>query len=87
MIALLQRVAQARVLVDGQTVGEIAAGLLVLLCAERGDSELESDKMLAKIMKLRIFGDDSGNYVVPEFMCCRPLSRLSFGDPAPASAT
>ena len=57
MIALLQRVAQARVLIDGQTIGEIAAGLLVLLCAERGDSELESDKMLAKIIKLRIFGD------------------------------
>lgn len=60
MIALLQRVAQARVLIDGQTIGEIAAGLLVLLCAERGDSELESDKMLAKIIKLRIFGDDAG---------------------------
>ena len=70
MIALLQRVSQARVVIDGQVAGEIGAGLLVLLCAENGDSELESDKMLAKIGKLRIFSDDAGNYVVPEFMCC-----------------
>lgn len=70
MMALLQRVAQARVLIDGQVVGEISRGLLVLLCAERGDSEAESDKMLTKIIKLRIFSDDAGNYVVPKFMCC-----------------
>ena len=70
MIALLQRVSQARVVIDGQVAGAIGAGLLVLLCAENGDSELESDKMLAKIGKLRIFSDDAGNYVVPEFMCC-----------------
>ena len=87
MMALLQRVIQARVVIEGQVVGTIGAGLLVLLCAERGDSEVESDKMLTKIIKLRVFSDDAGNYVVPEFMCCRPLSRLSFGDPAPASAT
>ncbi len=60
MMALLQRVAQARVLIDGQVVGEISRGLLVLLCAERGDSEAESDKMLTKIIKLRIFSDDAG---------------------------
>ena len=60
MIALLQRVSQARVVIDDQVVGEIGAGLLVLLCAENGDSELESDKMLAKIGKLRIFSDDAG---------------------------
>jgi len=60
MIALLQRVSQARVVIDGQVAGEIGAGLLVLLCAENGDSELESDKMLAKIGKLRIFSDDAG---------------------------
>ena len=59
MMALLQRVAQARVLIDGQVVGEISRGLLVLLCAERGDSEAESDKMLTKIIKLRIFSDDA----------------------------
>ena len=60
MIALLQRVAQARVDVAGLTVGEIGAGLLVLVCAERGDAEQHADKLLAKILKLRIFGDDAG---------------------------
>jgi D-aminoacyl-tRNA deacylase len=60
MIALLQRVSQASVVIGGQVVGAIDAGLLVLLCAERGDTELQSDKMLAKIGKLRIFSDDAG---------------------------
>jgi len=60
MIALLQRVSQASVVIGGQVVGAIDAGLLVLLCAERGDTELQSDKMLAKISKLRIFSDDAG---------------------------
>jgi len=60
MMALLQRVSEARVLVDGQTVGEIGQGLLVLLCAERGDTEAQADKLLAKLLKLRIFSDDQG---------------------------
>jgi len=60
MIAVLQRVSQARVLIDAQIVGEIGAGLLLLLCAERGDSEAESDKLLAKVLKLRIFSDAAG---------------------------
>jgi len=60
MIALLQRVSEARVVIDGQVVGAIDAGLLVLLCAERGDTELQSDRMLAKVVKLRIFSDDAG---------------------------
>lgn len=60
MLALLQRVRQARVEVDGHTVGQIDAGLLVLVCAERGDTEAIADKLLAKILKLRIFGDDAG---------------------------
>lgn len=60
MIALLQRVAQARVDVGGMTIGEIGAGLLVFVCAERGDSEQQADKLLAKILKLRIFGDEAG---------------------------
>lgn len=60
MISVVQRVSQARVVVDGQTVGAIGAGLLVLLCAERGDSETQGDKMLAKLLKLRIFSDDAG---------------------------
>jgi D-aminoacyl-tRNA deacylase len=58
--ALLQRVAEARVVIDGNTVGQIGAGLLVLVCAERGDAEPQADKLLAKILKLRIFSDDQG---------------------------
>ncbi|TXT40648.1 MAG: D-tyrosyl-tRNA(Tyr) deacylase [Comamonadaceae bacterium] len=60
MMALLQRVSQAQVVVAGDCVGHIGAGLLVLLCAERGDSSTESDKLLAKILKLRIFSDAAG---------------------------
>ncbi|MDO9196407.1 D-aminoacyl-tRNA deacylase [Rhodoferax sp.] len=60
MIALLQRVSEARVVIDGQLAGQIGAGLLVLLCAERGDGEAQSNRMLAKILKLRIFSDDAG---------------------------
>ena len=60
MISVLQRVREARVDVDGQTVGAIGAGLLVLVCAERGDTEAEANKLLAKLLKLRIFSDDAG---------------------------
>ena len=60
MISLIQRVSQARVEVGGRTTGEIGAGLLVLVCAERGDSEMQADKLLAKILKLRIFSDAAG---------------------------
>ncbi len=60
MKAVLQRVSQARVVVEGQTVGEIGAGLLVLLCAERGDGQAQADKLLAKVLKLRIFSDSGG---------------------------
>jgi D-tyrosyl-tRNA(Tyr) deacylase len=60
MLVLLQRVKEARVDVAGQTVGAIQQGLLVLLCAERGDSEVVADKLLAKILKLRIFSDEAG---------------------------
>ena len=60
MISVLQRVREARVDVEGCTVGAIGAGLLVLVCAERGDTEAEADKLLAKLLKLRIFADDAG---------------------------
>ena len=60
MISVLQRVREARVDVDGQTVGAIGPGLLVLACAERGDTEAEADRLLAKILKLRIFSDAAG---------------------------
>ena len=60
MISVIQRVSQARVVVGGLTIGEIGAGLLVLVCAERGDGEAQADKLLAKILKLRIFSDEAG---------------------------
>lgn len=60
MIAVLQRVSEASVRVEGEVIGQIKAGLLVLLCAEKGDTEALADKMLAKILKLRIFGDAAG---------------------------
>ncbi|MBT2301588.1 D-tyrosyl-tRNA(Tyr) deacylase [Variovorax paradoxus] len=60
MKALLQRVAEARVDIAGRTVGAIEAGLLVLLCAERGDGDVLADRLLAKILKLRIFSDEAG---------------------------
>ncbi len=60
MKAVLQRVSEARVTVAGQLVGHIGAGLLVLLCAERGDTEMQADRMLAKVLKLRIFSDVAG---------------------------
>ena len=60
MISLLQRVSEASVRVDGAVIGQINAGLLVLLCAEKGDTEAVADKMLAKILKLRIFSDEAG---------------------------
>lgn len=60
MISVVQRVSQARVVVGGEVTGAIGAGLLVLLCAERGDADAQADKLLAKILKLRIFADEAG---------------------------
>ena len=60
MIAVLQRVSEASVRVDGQVIGQIGHGLLVLLCAEQGDTDALADKLLAKILKLRIFADEAG---------------------------
>ncbi len=60
MISVIQRVSQARVEVAGLTIGEIGSGLLVLVCAERGDSETQADKLLARLLKLRVFGDEAG---------------------------
>jgi D-tyrosyl-tRNA(Tyr) deacylase len=48
MISILQRVKQARVEIDGQVAGSIGPGLLALVCAERGDTEAEADRLLAK---------------------------------------
>jgi D-tyrosyl-tRNA(Tyr) deacylase len=60
VISVIQRVSQARVEVEGRTIGEIGPGLLVLVCAERGDGEAQADKLLARILKLRIFSDEAG---------------------------
>ena len=60
MISIVQRVQSARVEVAGQVTGQIEQGLLALVCAERGDSEAEADKLLAKMLKLRIFSDEAG---------------------------
>ncbi|WP_332814128.1 D-aminoacyl-tRNA deacylase [Ramlibacter sp.] len=98
MIGLVQRVSEARVVVDGRVVGEIGAGLLLLLCAERGDGEAQADKLLAKLLKLRIFGDAEGKMnrsvqdaaggllVVSQFTLAADTSggnRPSFGNAAP----
>lgn len=60
MIALIQRVAQAYVVVAERTIGAIDQGLLVLVCAEPQDTDTVADKLVAKLLKLRIFGDEDG---------------------------
>ena len=60
MLALVQRVRRAQVVVDGASVGAIDQGLLVLVCAEQGDTPAQGDKLLAKLLKLRIFSDADG---------------------------
>ena len=60
MRALIQRVSEASVTVDGAVIGEIGPGLLVLVCAMQGDSETQADKLAAKVAKLRIFTDENG---------------------------
>ena len=65
MIALIQRVAQARVSVEGRTTGEIGAGLLALVCAERGDTEAQAERLLAKMLSYRVFSDAAGKMNLP----------------------
>jgi D-tyrosyl-tRNA(Tyr) deacylase len=60
VIGVVQRVLEARVEVDGQVIGQIQKGLLLLLCAEQGDTSAHADKMLSKLLKLRIFSDEDG---------------------------
>ena len=60
MIALVQRVARARVQVAGETVGQIGRGLLVLVCAEPADTEAVAGRLVEKLLKLRIFADEQG---------------------------
>ena len=60
MIGLLQRVTHAGVAVDGACVGTIGAGLLLLVCAERGDKEAEAERLLERVLGYRVFGDAEG---------------------------
>jgi D-tyrosyl-tRNA(Tyr) deacylase len=98
MLAVVQRVRDAKVVVEGRTIAEIGAGLLVLVCAERGDAELQADKLLAKLLKLRIFSDEAGKMnrsvqdvgggllLVSQFTLAADLSagnRPGFGNAAP----
>ena len=60
MIGLVQRVAEARVTLDGRVTGEIGPGLLLLVCAEPDDGDVQAAKLVDKLLKLRIFGDEAG---------------------------
>ena len=60
MIALLQRVSEASVSVDGKIIASISRGILALIGVERGDTEVEADRLADKIIAFRIFPDDAG---------------------------
>ena len=60
MLALLQRVSSARVVVDGDTVGAIECGLLVLVGVESGDTANEADRLLERLLNYRVFSDAAG---------------------------
>jgi D-aminoacyl-tRNA deacylase len=98
MIALLQRVGTARVDVDGRPVGAIGAGLLALVCAQRGDDDAQADRLLARVLAYRMFADEAGRMnrslsqtgggllVVPQFTLAadtRSGLRPSFTPAAP----
>lgn len=99
MIALLQRVSQARVEVGGRCIGEIGPGLLVLVCAEPPDTAAVADKLVDRLLKLRVFADDAGKMnrsvveagggllIVSQFTLvadCSGGNRPSFSGAAPA---
>lgn len=98
MIGLLQRVSQARVEVGGETVGAIGKGLLVLVCAERGDVDANADRLLERLLDVRVFSDEAGKMnrslrdvqggllLVPQFTLAadtRSGNRPSFTPAAP----
>ncbi|BFO12692.1 hypothetical protein GGER_52020 [Serratia rubidaea] len=60
MIALIQRVLNASVTVNGETVGKIGPGLLVLLGVEQDDNEQKAERLCERVLGYRIFGDDNG---------------------------
>lgn len=98
MIALIQRVRGAHVDVDNLRVGEIGHGLLALVCAEPHDDEATADRLVDRLLKLRVFADDAGKMnrslqdvqggllVVPQFTLAADTSggnRPSFTNAAP----
>lgn len=98
MKALIQRVSEARVTVDGAVVGAIGPGLLVLVCAEPSDTPSTGARLLAKLLKLRVFADAAGKMnrslqdvqggllLVSQFTLAadtRGGNRPSFADAAP----
>ncbi|MFZ1827610.1 MAG: D-aminoacyl-tRNA deacylase [Candidatus Competibacteraceae bacterium] len=60
MIGLLQRVCAAQVEIEGERVGEIDAGLLVLIGVERGDGEAQAERLLQRLLSYRVFADAEG---------------------------
>jgi D-tyrosyl-tRNA(Tyr) deacylase len=99
MIGLLQRVSRAEVAVAGREVGRIGPGLLVLVCAERGDGDAGADRLLERLLGYRVFSDDEGRMnlslrdvgggllLVPQFTLAADThkgSRPSFTPAAPA---
>ncbi len=99
MRAVVQRVAEARVSVGRETVGQIGLGLCILLGVSKQDEEKNADALADKIRKLRIFEDDEGQMnrsiidrggevlVISQFTLygdCRKGNRPSFTDAAPA---
>ena len=98
MRALVQRVSEASVTVDGEEVGRIGPGLLVLLGVRRGDGDAEADRIAHKLLALRVFEDADGKMnlavgeVGGEVLCvsqftlygdARKGNRPSFVDAAP----
>lgn len=98
MIALLQRVLESKVVVEGQTIGQINQGLMVLLGVEKNDDRAAADKLLQRILKYRVFSDaedrmnlslqdiKGGLLLVPQFTLAADTQsglRPSFSSAAP----
>ena len=60
MKAVLQRVSEAQVRVEGEIIGKCGPGLMILVCAMQGDTEANAEALVDKITKLRIFQDENG---------------------------